>query len=139
MSKFFWFLFVRIQILVYLFSHLNVARLYRGSFLVLYPFIYFLYQLHQLLPFCVFWFFTFGAIRAQNMCLWLPIMLVRLSNDVHLNLGHHFQNSFFNFMSWNVNSLAEDNFNRFRHIEAHNSIFNYDLISICEKMIQWNY
>ena len=63
---------------------------------------------------------------------WLPIILVRLSNDVHLNQRPHFQNSFFNFMSWNVNSLAEDNFNRVRHIEAQNSIFNYDLISFCE-------
>ena len=35
-------------------------------------------------------------------------------------------------MSWNVKSFAKDNFNRVRHIEAHNSIFNYDLISICE-------
>ena len=35
-------------------------------------------------------------------------------------------------MSWNVNSLAKDNFNRVRHIDAHNSIFNCDLISICE-------
>ena len=35
-------------------------------------------------------------------------------------------------MSWNVNSLAKDNFQRVCLIEAHNSIFNYDLISICE-------
>ena len=35
-------------------------------------------------------------------------------------------------MSWNINSLAKDNFKRVRLIEAHNSIFNYDLISICE-------
>ena len=35
-------------------------------------------------------------------------------------------------MSWNVNSLAKDNFQRVRLIEAHNSIFNYDLVSICE-------
>ena len=35
-------------------------------------------------------------------------------------------------MSWNVNSLAKDNFQRVRLIEAHNSIFNYDLISIYE-------
>ena len=66
------------------------------------------------------------------MCLWLPIILVRLSNDVQLNPGHHFHNSFFNFMSWNVNSLAKDDFQRVTLIEAHNSIFNYDLISICE-------
>ena len=55
-----------------------------------------------------------------------------LSNNVHMNPGPHFQNNFFNFMSWNVNSLAKDNFQRVRLIEAHNSIFNYDLISICE-------
>ena len=37
-----------------------------------------------------------------------------------------------NFFNWNVNSLAKDNFQRSRLIEAHNSIFKYDLISICE-------
>ena len=68
----------------------------------------------------------------KNVPLCLPIILARLSNDVHSNPGRHFQNSFLNFMSWNVNSLAKDNFNRVRHIEAHNSIFNYNLISICE-------
>ena len=35
-------------------------------------------------------------------------------------------------MSWNDNSPAKDNFKRVRLIGAHNSIFNYDLISICE-------
>ena len=35
-------------------------------------------------------------------------------------------------MSWSVNSLAKDNYQRVRLIEAHNSILNYDLISICE-------
>ena len=35
-------------------------------------------------------------------------------------------------MNWNVNSLAKDNFQRVRLIETHNSIFNYDLISLCE-------
>ena len=64
---------------------------------------------------------------------WLPIILIILSNDVNLNPGPgtHSQNNLFNYMSWNV-SLAKDNFQRVRLIEAHNSIFNYDLISICE-------
>ena len=62
---------------------------------------------------------------------WLPIFLVILSNDVHFNPGPHFQNNFFNFMTWNANSLVKDNFERVRLIQAHNSIFNYD-ISICE-------
>ena len=35
-------------------------------------------------------------------------------------------------MSWNLNSLAKESFQRVRLIEAHNSLFNYDLISICE-------
>ena len=35
-------------------------------------------------------------------------------------------------MSWNFNSIAKDDFQRVRLIETHNSIFNYDLISMCE-------
>ena len=35
-------------------------------------------------------------------------------------------------MSWNLNSIAKDNFQRVNLIEAHNSLFKYDLISICE-------
>ena len=35
-------------------------------------------------------------------------------------------------MSLAVNSIAKDDFQRVRLIEAHSSIFNYDLISICE-------
>ena len=63
---------------------------------------------------------------------WLPIILIILSNDINLNPGPNHQNNLFNFMSWNVNSLAKNNFQRVRLLEAHNSIFNYDLISICE-------
>ena len=35
-------------------------------------------------------------------------------------------------MSWNLNSIVKDNFHHVSLIEAHNSIFHYDLISICE-------
>ena len=35
-------------------------------------------------------------------------------------------------MSWNLNSLAKDNFHRVSLIEARNSFFNYDLISVSE-------
>ena len=68
----------------------------------------------------------------KNVSRWLPIILILLSNDIHVNPGPHFQNNYLNFMSWNVNSLVKENFQRVRLIEAHNSIFNYDLISICE-------
>ena len=63
---------------------------------------------------------------------WLPMFLIILSNDIHVNPGPHFHNSFLNFMNWNLNSLAKENFGRVQLIEAHNSIFNYDFISICE-------
>ena len=53
-----------------------------------------------------------------------------MANDIHMNPGPHFQSNFFNFMNWNLNSLAEEKFERVRLIEAHNSVFNYDVISI---------
>ena len=64
---------------------------------------------------------------------WLPILLILISNDIHLNPGPstYLQNNF-NFMNWNLNSLTKDNFHRVHLIEAHNSMFNYDLISVCE-------
>ena len=68
----------------------------------------------------------------ENVPFWLPTILILLSNDIHLNPGPHFQSNFFDFMTWNLNSLAKDNFQRIRLIEAHNTLFNYDLISICE-------
>ena len=58
---------------------------------------------------------------------WLTIILIILSNDIHLNPGPSI-----NIMSWNVNSFAKEEFQRVRLIEAHNSIFNYDMISLCE-------
>ena len=64
--------------------------------------------------------------------LWYFQLVIYLSNDISTNPGPQFQNNFFNFMSWNLNSLAKDNFHRVSLIEAHNSLFNYDLISICE-------
>ena len=57
---------------------------------------------------------------------WLPMFLIILSNDIHVNPGPHFHNSFLNFMNWNLNSLAKENFGRVQLIEARNSIFNYD-------------
>ena len=34
----------------------------------------------------------------KNVPLWLPTILILLSNDIHLNPGPHFQSNFFNFM-----------------------------------------
>ena len=72
------------------------------------------------------------ACTLRNSSPWLRILLIALSNDVHQNPGPPFHNSFFTFMSWNANSIANGNFQRVRLIESHSSIYNYDLISICE-------
>ena len=60
--------------------------------------------------------------------------MIFLSNDIAKNPGPGplFQNNFLNFRSWNLNSIAKDNFQRVNLSEAHNSLFKYDLISICE-------
>ena len=77
--------------------------------------------------------FQIGCLSfTKNIPPWLSIVLIILSNEIHVNPGPHLHNSFFNFMNWYLNSLAKDNFQRIQLIEAHNSIFNYDLISICE-------
>ena len=59
-------------------------------------------------------------------------LLILLANDVELNPGDHYHENFFSFMNWNLNSLAKNNFERVKLIEAHNSLFDYDLISLCE-------
>ena len=57
--------------------------------------------------------------------------MIKLSNDVQPNPGS-LQNAYFSFMNWNCNSIAKDDFLRLRLLETQNSIFNYDLISLCE-------
>ena len=66
--------------------------------------------------------------------MWVSLLLVLLSNDIEMNPGpgHSYRENFFTFMNWNLNSLSKDNFQRVQAIEAHNSLFNYDLISVCE-------
>ena len=64
--------------------------------------------------------------------LWYFQLVIYLSNDISKNPGPQFQSNSFNFMLWNLNSIVKDNFHRVSLIEAHNSVFNYDLISICE-------
>ena len=61
---------------------------------------------------------------------WLTFIRIILSGDIETNPGD-FVNSFFSFCNWNLNSLAKDDFYRVKLLEAHNSIHNYDFISIC--------
>ena len=63
--------------------------------------------------------------------------MLLLSYDVHPHPGpteidQEFSNGFFSFCNWNLNTLSKDNFNRISLLEAHNTLFNYDIISLCE-------
>ena len=60
---------------------------------------------------------------------WVPFLLIIMSNDTERNPG---DNKLFTFCNWNLNSLTKDNFIRLNLLEAHNSLFNYDIISLCE-------
>ena len=62
---------------------------------------------------------------------WIPFLLIILANDISKNPGPVTQN-YFSFMNWNLNSLAKGNFERVPLLQAHNSIYNYDIISVCE-------
>ena len=73
--------------------------------------------------------------QCSNVPRWLPFILILLANDIELNPGPPLQKQFFNFMNWNLNSLVKENFGRVSLIEAHNAIFDYDLISVCETNI----
>ena len=52
-----------------------------------------------------------------------------MSNDTERNPG---DNKLFTFCNWNLNSLTKDNFIQLNLLEAHNSLLNYDIISLCE-------
>ena len=77
-------------------------------------------------------FFASTSMSIPCTTLWYFQLVIYLSNDISKNPcpEPHFQNNFFNFMSWNLNSLAKDNFHRVSLIEAQHSFFNYDLISV---------
>ena len=79
------------------------------------------------------WVFPF-----ECSALWIFNLLLLLSTDIHPNPGpppitnQAFSNGFFSFCNWNLNTLSKDNFNRISLLEAHNTLFNYDIISLCE-------
>ena len=83
---------------------------------------------------CLLIFFVTCSLISRKVPKWVSLLLVLLSNDIEMNPGpgHSYRENFFTFMNWNLNSLSKDNFQRVQAIEAHNSLFNYDLISVCE-------
>ena len=71
--------------------------------------------------------------------LWFFAMMLLLSSDIETQPGPRpsgfnvpvrgFSDSFFSFCNWNINTLSKNDFQRVSLLEAHNSMFNYDIIS----------
>lgn len=68
---------------------------------------------------------------------WIFSLLIVLSSDVHPNPGplladKEFSSGFLSFCNWNLNTLSKEGFYRISLLEAHNTLFKYDIISLCE-------
>ena len=97
----------------------------------------------MILMMCLYLAYSFGVIMTilliqilntiSQLChfipIWVPFLVIVMSNDTERNPG---DNNLFTFCNWNLNSLTKDNFGRLNLLEAHNSLFNYDIISLCE-------
>ena len=66
-------------------------------------------------------------------------LIIILSSDIETHPGpcprpfcSGFNDGFLSFCNWNVNTLIKNEFERVTCIEAHNSLYNYDIISLCE-------
>ena len=78
-----------------------------------------------------------GFVNPDLTALWILSLLLIMSSDVHPNPGppsvnQNFSSGFLSFCNWNLNTLSKDNFSRVSLLEAHNTIFKYDIISLCE-------
>ena len=64
--------------------------------------------------------------------IWVSLLVLMLSNDAELNPVDYLREGFLSFCKWNINSLSKDNFQLVPLLETLNSLFNYDIISLCE-------
>ena len=65
-----------------------------------------------------------------------------LSSDIETNPGLNigiadpktkaYNNVVFSFCNWNLNSLGKNKFERVSYLQVENSVYNYDIISLCE-------
>ena len=71
----------------------------------------------------------------ETLTIWIFSMRLILCPDIHPNpgpTGNNFAGGFFSFCNWNLNTLSKDDFSRINLLEAHNTEYNYDIISLCE-------
>ena len=71
----------------------------------------------------------------ETLTIWIFSMRLILCPDIHPNpgpTGNNFAGGFLSFCNWNLNTLSKDDFSRINLLEAHNTEYNYDIISLCE-------
>ena len=92
-----------------------------------------------MIHFLVYYIDYFSCWPFEGLLKWYFGILITLSYDVHPNPGpliddtsKGFNSGFITFCNWNVNTLSKDEFHRVSLIEANNTIFDYDIISLCE-------
>ena len=70
--------------------------------------------------------------------------MISLSNDISKNPGPFSPEApgetthYFSFCNWNLNTLDKDVFTRINLLQAHNSNYKYDIISLCETSLGRN-
>ena len=74
----------------------------------------------------------------NNHCplLIIIMILLLLSGNVHPNPGPKRDKDYnFSVCSWNIGSISAHNFSKLSLLSSYNSIFNYDLICLCETFL----
>ena len=66
---------------------------------------------------------------------WVIFLILILSNDIELNPGDHLNKGFLSLCTWNLNTISKNNFQRVSLLEGHNALHNYDIISLCETIL----
>ena len=70
------------------------------------------------------------------LAVWVSLLHLILCPDIHPNPGPTHSNIvteiFLSFGNWNLNTLCKKDFSRITLLEAHNTEYNYDIISLCE-------
>ena len=69
---------------------------------------------------------------SDDLPFWVTILVLILSNDIELNPGDYLNKGFLSFCTWNLNTVSKDNFQRVSLLQVHNTLRNYDIISLCE-------
>ena len=130
-ASFFFKVLNRCRSLRLVFNHCLPCVLYLFSLCVQFQLMYTIQNNLKASTVINFFFQSLSFCCPSRYSIWVTFIQIYLSNDVETNPGD-FTNNFFSFCNWNINSLAKNNFQRVELINAHNSLYLYDLISLCE-------